>query len=49
MHVIVSSSRSKRKSNSNYRKLREAVYKKIRGSLSFRQFNKDVQQGQQLD
>jgi hypothetical protein len=47
--VIVSSGRSKRKSNSDYRKLREAVYEKIRSRLSFRQFNKGVQQGQQLE
>jgi hypothetical protein len=46
--MIINSSRSKRKSNSNYRKLREAVYKKIRNRLSFRQFNKGTQQGQQL-
>jgi hypothetical protein len=31
--VIVSSGRSKRKSNSNYRKLREAMYKKIKSRL----------------
>jgi hypothetical protein len=47
--VIVSSSRSKRKSNSDYRKLRDIVYGKIRSRLSSRQFNKGVQQGQQLE
>jgi hypothetical protein len=47
--VIVSSGRSKRKSNRNYRKLRETMYKKIRSRLSFRQFKKGVQQEQQLE
>jgi hypothetical protein len=46
--MIVNSSRSKKKSNSGSRKLREVVYKKVRSRLSFRQFNKGVQQGQQL-
>jgi hypothetical protein len=47
--VIVSSSRNKRKSNSDYRKPREVMYGKIRSRLSFRQFNEGVQQGQQLE
>jgi hypothetical protein len=47
--MIVSSSRCKRKSNSNSRKLREVAYQKIRSRLSFRQFNKGIQQQQQLE
>jgi hypothetical protein len=47
-HLIACSSRRKRRSNNNFKKLRELVYERIKSKLSFRQLNRGVQQGQQL-
>jgi hypothetical protein len=47
--VIASSNKGLRRSNYNTRELRQLAYVRNRGRRSFRQSNRGVQQGQQLD
>jgi hypothetical protein len=47
--VIARSTSSVRRSDINTRELRQLAYVRIRGRRSFRQSNRGVQQGQQLD
>jgi hypothetical protein len=47
--VIASSNKSLKRSNYNTRKLRQLAYVRSRGRRSVRQFNRGVQQGQQLN